>query len=204
VFAISSRPLRRSLHRAMEWPSYPEYPGGADETFELAIGFFMKDAEPGFRGLDFQGRLSWEQAYGACNLIGTSDFVLKIVARAAATPGATVGDAVVALKDRLVGEPLIEPTVERPQIEALIGTNLGDTNLSGLDERLRTLCGVLISSPQFMLGGLVPEDTTIVPKLTPTEITYEGTCGYAAYVVGQIGAPYTITCGPGSVTATKL
>lgn len=205
VFAISSRPLRRGLHRAMEWPAYPEYPQDEGEkTFQLGAGFFMKDGEPGFRGLDFQGRLSWEATYGVCQLQGGSDFITKIVARASETPGATVGDAVVALKDRLVGEPWIDGAAERAQIEALVGTNLGSTNLSGLEPRLRALCGVLVSTPQFMLGGLVPVDTNVIPKLTPTDVSYAATCGYVAFVVGQLGAPYAVTCGAGDVTAKKL
>jgi len=205
VFAISSRPLRRSLHQAMEWPTFPQYPeGGSDETFQLAIGFFLKDGEPGFRGLDFQGRLSWEQTYGSCEPLSGNDFVAKIVQRAQATPGATLGDAVVALKDRLVGEPWIDPAAEKAQIEALFGSNLGDTSLTGLDAKLRSLCGVLVASPQFLLGGLVPKDVTTIPKLTPTDISYGATCGYVASFVGTIGAPYVITCGEGMTTAKKL
>jgi hypothetical protein len=205
VFAISSRPLRRSLHRAMEWPSYPDYPHDDGEaTFQLGIGFFMKDGEPGFRGLDFQGRLSWEATYGACMKQGGGDFITKIVARANETPGATVGDAIVAVKDRLVGEPFIGGLEERQQIEALVQTNLGSTNLTGLEPRLRAFCGVLVSTPQFMLGGLVPVDTNVTPKLTPNDVSYAATCGEVASVVAQLGAPYEITCGANGVTAKKL
>lgn len=205
VFAISSRPLRRSLHRAMEWPHYSEYPNdGTEQGFQLAIGFALKDAEPGFRGLDFQGRLSWEASYGACKPLSANDFIHKIVARAQATPGATVGDAVIALKDRLLGEPWVEPTTEKPQIEALVQATLEDTNLTGLDTKLRSFCGVLVAAPQFMLGGIPAKDATDVPKLTPPEISYEGTCGYVSFVAGQISAPYTITCGPGTISAKKL
>ncbi|UQA60354.1 hypothetical protein [Polyangium aurulentum] len=206
VFAISSRPLRRGLHRAMEWPFTPEYPNNnnTEETFQLAIGFFLKDAEPGFRGLDFQGRLVWESVYGTCKPLGANDLIAKIVAGAAASPGATVGDGVVALKDRLMGEPWVDPVAEKAQIEALVGTSLEDTNLTGLDARLRSLCGVLVSTPQFMLGGLVPKDTRDVPKLTPSGISYDATCNYVAGTISASGAPYQLTCGPGTATAKKL
>jgi hypothetical protein len=205
VFAIASRPLRRGLHRAMEWPFAPEYPFNAtEETFQLAIGFFLKDAEQGFRGLDFQGRLIWESVYGACKPLGANDLIAKIVAGAAASPGATVGDGVVALKDRLVGEPWVDPVAEKAQIEALIGTTLEDTNLVGLDGRLRSLCGVLVSTPQFMLGGIVSKDTRDVPKLTPNEISYRATCTYVSGTIIASGAPYQLTCGPDTATAKKL
>ncbi|MEO5728736.1 MAG: hypothetical protein ABI134_34835 [Byssovorax sp.] len=67
VFAISARPRLRSLHRAMEWPARSEFPGGDDETaFQSAVGVFLKDADPGYRELDFQGRLTWEATYAGC------------------------------------------------------------------------------------------------------------------------------------------
>jgi len=204
VFAISSRPLRRSLHQAMEWPDYSGYPSGSELTFQLAIGFAMKDAEPGFRGLDFQGRLSWEAMYGGCSALGADDFIAKLVVKAQSTPGATVGDAVIALKDRLVGEPWVEPTSEAPLIEALVETNLASDDLSALEARLRAFCGVLVSSPQFMLGGLPPRDASEVPKLSLPEGAYEAACGGVSLAAETSGAPYAITCGPGTITAKKL
>ncbi len=201
VFAISSRPLVRSLHRAMEWPYLSEYPG--DETFQVALGFFIKDADPGYRGLDFQGRLTWESAYGRCQSPGSPDLITKIGIQAAASPGATVGDAIIALKDRLLGEPWIEPAVEKPGLEALINAPLTSQDLAPLDAQLRSVCGVLVSTPQFMLGGLVPKDATDIPKLTPPEITYDATCNYVAQYLGVSGAPYAVTCGGGQTTIVK-
>lgn len=203
VFALSSRPLRRSLHRAMEWPEYPEYPGGNEQVFQVATGFFLKDGEPGFRGLDFQGRLSWEANYGACKPQGASDFVTKLVGVAQATPGTTLGDVIIALKDRLVGEPWIENTKEKPLIADLVGSNLDDKSLAFLDVRVRAYCGVLVSSPQFMLGGMVPADTNAMPKLSLPGTSYDAMCMNIAASAGQIAAPYTITCEPGKVTVKK-
>lgn len=200
VFAISSRPLLRSFHRAMEWPYAPEYPYQAhDETFQAAIGIFIKDAAPGYRGLDFQGRLTWEQTYATCSNLSGDDFIDKLTQQALATPGATRGDAVIALKDRLVGEPWLEPTAEAPAIEALLGAPLSGTDLTGLDAELRRMCGVLVSTPQFMLGGLVPKDTRDVPKLTLPNVTYDRTCGLLAK---RLYATYKITCG-GTTTVVK-
>jgi hypothetical protein len=203
VFALSSRPLRRSLHLAMEWPEYPEYPGGTEESFQIATGFFLKDGEPGFRGLDFQGRLSWEANYGACKSQGVPDFVTKVVALAQSTPGTTLGDVVITLKDRLVGEPWIESTTEKPLIADVLGSSLDDKLLAFLDVRARAYCGVLVSSPQFMLGGIVPADTTEMPKLVLPETSYDAFCGDIVLAAGQIAVPYTITCQPGKVTVTK-
>jgi hypothetical protein len=200
VFAISSRPLLRSLHRAMEWPFVPDYPlTSKDEAFQSAVGLFIKDATPGYRGLDFQGRLTWEQAYGACAAKGSNDFIAKIKAKADATPGTTLGEALIALKDRLTGEPWIDPDVEQPDLEALLGASLSSTDLSSLDAKLRAACGVLVSTPQFMLGGLIPKDIRDVPKLTPPDVSYQLTCKTIARI---LSATHQITC-DGEVVVVK-
>jgi hypothetical protein len=204
VFAISSRPLLRSLHRSMGWPGAVEYPhDDQTEAFESAIGFFVKDGDPGFRGLDFQGRLTWEDTYGVCaDLSGGDDFIVHLVQQALAQPGTTVADAVAALQDRLVGEPALDPA-EKADLEALLGSSLDATDLTGLDAKLRTVCGVLVSTPQLMLGGIAPKDTRIVPALTPPEVSYGGTCSMLAGYLTSIGAGYTLACGAGTITASK-
>ncbi len=98
--------------------------------------------------------MTWEATYATCTNLSGYDFIDKIVARSAAVPGATVADGIIALKDRLTGEPTIEPTAEKPALEALLGGPLGSTDLSNLDGKLRTVCGVLVSTPQLMLGGI--------------------------------------------------
>jgi hypothetical protein len=204
VFAVSSRPLVRSLHRAMEWPYLTEFPNDADSaSFQIAVGFFIKDADPGYRGLDFQGRLTWESVYGQCQNLSGNDFIAKIVAQSVAVPGATVGDGIIALKDRLTGDPAIEAMVEQPAIEALIGGPVASTDVSGLDAKLRTFCGVLVSTPQSMLGGIAPKDTRNVPKLTPPDVTYQGTCQFLAQYFGGLKAPYQIGCTSSATSVTK-
>lgn len=204
VFAVSARPLLRSFHRSMGWPALAEYPhDGSVEAFEASVGFFLKDAEPGFRGLDFQGRLTWEDAYGQCRDASLgSDFITHLVAQAQAHPGATVGDAVLALKDRLLGEPAVDPA-EQADLEALLGTPLAATDLSNLDQKVRAVCGVLVSTPQFMLGGVAPKDTRTVPALTPPEVSYAGTCATVAQHLAGSGSPYTLTCGSSTIAANK-
>jgi hypothetical protein len=157
VFPISPRPLRKALHFALEWPAYPEYPAGgsAEEALQLALGFALRDGEPGQRALDFQGRLAWEAAYGACEPPpGAEDFVSGLAERAS-NEGATVLSAVVALKDRLLGVGAISEA-ERQGLEGLVG---GLEVLAGqdLEGKLRVVCGVMLASPWFQLGGVVVE-----------------------------------------------
>ncbi|MFT7625312.1 MAG: hypothetical protein ACI9WU_004503, partial [Myxococcota bacterium] len=84
--------------------------------FHRDIGMFLKDTETGFSGIDLQGTLSWEDAFGSCvdpalfsseetwttDELG-DDWVRKILD--AAGPEHTLRDAVLALKDRLLTDP---------------------------------------------------------------------------------------------------
>lgn len=194
VFPLSPRLLRRALHSAMGWPMYPEYPKAesAEETLSSALGFFLRDGEPGRRGLDFQGRLAWEAAYGSCPALWTDDFIARLASDARAQETATVFDAVVALKDRLIGDPRIHD-VERALLEALIGSPLGDRSDS-LETGLRRVCGALVSSPMFMLGGLPPGVPGEVPKLTPPEATQAAACAKLTDAVSAVEPSMRISC----------
>ncbi len=67
---LNARVLLHSLATSMGWADTPPYPNGKEETFQKAVGVFVKDAEPGFEGVDFQGLLTWEARYGACEAQG--------------------------------------------------------------------------------------------------------------------------------------
>lgn len=185
VFPLSPRVLRRSLHTALEWPMYLEYPesGSAEETLSLSLGFFLRDSEPGRRGLDFQGRLAWEAAYGSCAAPETNDFISKLESAAVADSSATMLDAIVALKDRMIGEPYVAED-ERAPLEALLETSL-DAPADALDGGLRRLCGVLASSPMFMLGGMVAGAEHPIPKLTPSEASKAAVCSRIETALGN-------------------
>ncbi len=64
---LPARTLLRTMVAALGWPAPSRWPSGAEETLHVAIGAFTKDAEPGFRGVDFQGLLAWEDAHGVCS-----------------------------------------------------------------------------------------------------------------------------------------
>jgi len=153
--------------------------------------------------LVFQGGCSGEAQYGACAPLGPNDFISKIVNLAQSTPGTTLGDVVIAVKDRLVGEPWIETTREKPLLSSLLASSLDDDKLTFLDVRARVYCGVLVSSPQFMLGGLVPRDTNELPKLMLPETSYATMCTSIAVAAQSLGTPYTIKCDSGKITVTK-
>lgn len=178
----------------------PPGPGEAtnDEmrAFERGVGVFLKRGERGFRGLDFQARLVFEDAFGACRSpVDQPDFIGGLVERAGATDGATVGDVVAALKDRLVGDPRTDGgSGERAAIEAIFGAPLSApaASVPELEARARAMCGVLLSSPLFLLGGIAAPDGDVVPLLTPASASYSAICEALA-ARSPLGG-YDLTC----------
>ena len=95
----------------------------------------------------------------------TPDTVARLVELAVAS-SATLEEAVVSLKDRLVGDGRIGPD-ERPLIEALLGRSLEAVigAEDGAEAALRGLCGALLASPNSYLT-LVPVAGAEPPSLS--------------------------------------
>jgi hypothetical protein len=175
--------------------------GAIEQLFLRGLGAFLTNSERGFRGLEFQGRLVWEQRYGACAPPegAPPDFVAQLVTRAT-TSGATLGEAVAALKDRLGHAPAIDETEERAALEAVLEASLADPAATAHEAGLRRLCGVLIASPQFVLGGIAAPDGEAIPTLTPSEADYAAIC---AELARRPLPPLTVTCGEGTLTVAQ-
>jgi len=177
-------------------------------AFERGIGVFLKHGERGFRGLDFQARLVFEDMFGACrNPAAEPDFIARLVERAAADRSITTGDLVAALKDRLVGQAAVSHEVmggtsELAAIEAMVGP-LAETaaDVADLDARARELCGVLVSSPQFLLTGMTAPDSTYVPVLTPEEARYRAVC--SAVADRGLAGNLALTCSSDSLSVAR-
>jgi hypothetical protein len=191
----------------------PPGPGDptADESrsFQRGIGVFLKNGERGFRGLDFQARLVWEDRFGACNKPRSADDFINKLATAATADDVLLGDAVAALKDRLVGEARVyhEPgpagVSEIAAIQSMFTADLADpvSTVTDLEGGLRELCGVLMSSPQFLLGGLTAPDSEYIPLLTPAEFGFETIC---TTVAGRgLSDGLTLSCAADSVSVTR-
>ncbi len=163
--------------------------------FQLGIGTFLRNSERGFRGLDFQARLAWEDRYGGCARPAwvMQDFIDRLVASAASDPTALASDLVAALKDRLVGEPAIGEGAELDALTAIVGAL--DAPATGVTaSKLRQVCGALVESPQFLLQGMAGRGGDI-PKLTPATAGYDAVCSdLAATGIGVAGR--AVTCGP--------
>jgi hypothetical protein len=201
IVSFPARTATNAVYKALEWTPiaramYPDIVGvpatnplraliQAERQFQGEVGFFHKNAEPGFRGFDFQARLGWENRFGSCAKIpgfeGT-DFIDKLASFASAPDRGTVRDLVLALKDRLVGRATIDEATERPALEEILGATLDEdgNSLSDPAGSLRKICGVLVSSPQFLLAGLTPPDSRAVPMLTPVSANYASICRQVA------------------------
>lgn len=152
---LHARSLLRTTHDNLMWQprgAWLGYSGGAEEDFQSAIGVFLRESAPGHNGSDFQGILSWEQEYGTCTrqALPGGDFIDQLASRAVAQ-GATVGEAVHAIKDRLTSTAL-DPE-EEPLIEALLGVSLDQVVQSdpALMRGLRLYCGTVLLSPGYQL-----------------------------------------------------
>jgi hypothetical protein len=163
--------------------------------FERGVGMFLRNSERGFRGLDFQARLVWEDRYGACSRPRwvTSDYIDKVVAAANADSSSTVGDVVAAIKDRLIGEPAVVDGSEAAALAAVFGKSLDQPAAGVTADQARVLCGALLESPQFLLQGIAGRGGER-PKLTPQDVAYDTVCAdVATHVAG-------VTCANGALT----
>jgi hypothetical protein len=142
--------------------------------FERGVGMFLRNSERGFRGLDFQARLVWENRYGACTRPAwvQSDFIDDLIAAAAMDPSATAQDVVLALKDRLIGDSSLVFDSEKTALAAVVGP-LDAPATAVTADAARQLCGALLETPQFLLQGIAGHGGT-APKLSL--VTYNKVC----------------------------
>lgn len=111
---------------------------------------------------------------------------------------ATMGDAVSALKDRLLADPVIDDE-EAGLLEALIGERL-DTrtdDVGDVEGALRWACSAFLASPQFQFAGVtLPDRLGAEPVIVAPETSFEGFCQELA---GQIQEG-SISCSGSTLT----
>src|SRR5262249_54244297 len=109
---------------------------------------------------------------------------------------ATAQDLVVALKDRITGEPVVAAGPEHDAIAAMVG-DLTAPATGVTTDQLRQVCAALLASPQFLLQGMSGKGGD-VPKLTPASAGYDAVCAdLAATGIGVTGR--VVTCTPGAL-----
>lgn len=227
VHRYSPRSLLQSVHKALGWPAPKREASSAypNDDLRKSIGQFYRDAEPGFREIGFQGLLNWEQAHGTCtkpaNHTG-DDWIDRLAAAIppfnASNPSdhARLRDVVLAMKDRMLADASIQTTTptdvtqtESAALAALFGIALtAEPDLStpaattAFKQKLRTYCGVLLETPQFMLAGIAPTQLGERPRLQaclPGEpCGYQAVCQTYGAAMSQLG--FLLVCNADTLT----
>jgi hypothetical protein len=200
VHRKSARVLLRSIANALDWPGGSIYPNSNEEEFQKAIGVFVKDAEPGFLGVDFQGMLSWESRYGACeNQKSGVDWILRLLDgmgnyQVITGEPATLRQVLIAMKDRIFTEPFIseEEAVYIASFFEIESLDIPAAELDDLQGNLRKFCGVLTESPQFLLAGTTANmNDWVPPSVVVNELDFATTC---ETLTGEIFAGWEVNC----------
>lgn len=208
-----------SAAKAMWWRR-PERLGQGSPPIAYAFlrdqGIFVKDALPGFNGVDFASLLSWEERLakgqdpnlgGQCTGPLGADCAefewIELMLSEGAGKGATVRDAVIAIKDRLITEPEITSPAEEKVIQGLIGLDLdlmiGEADAGLLEAGTRRYAGLLLNTPQFMLAGVPSRDQD--PGSDPVIVVAgTGTQDLCEVLAPSILGDFSWSCGAKGVT----
>ena len=218
--------LIESAMRTMWW-DLPIGQIGGDENnypgldFLRDTGIFIKDAQSGFNGVDFNGLLAWENRLasgispglkGACTgplgqPCSQYEWIELMLVEASQTPGTTVADLAAAIKDRLITEPELADDGEREVIAAVMGLDPA-SKMNGLDslaleEGARRYAGLLFNTPQFMLSGVPSrdQDPAAIPKFAVPGTDTAALCNHLGPMITADN--YTWKCSADGVTLTK-
>lgn len=210
VHRLAPRVLVNSARFALGWSGSEEWfepPDDDDEEdyvlppagrLQRDIGYFLKDTEIGFRGIDFQTALTWEDAFARCRSPdGGEDWIDALVVAAG---DATIEEAARALKDRLLTDPTIS-AAELEQVQALMEVPMPTrvAEMPAAADRLRWLCGALLASPQFVLAGDPGPDRLDAPR--PAVVVEGASFGeLCAQHAEALFAPGGMTCENGAVS----
>jgi hypothetical protein len=200
--------------------AFPECDAGpAQVDFLRDTGVFLNDSESGFNGVDFNGLLHWEFQLaeggdpglgGACTgplgeaCAGNEDWIEQLVTEALDTPGATMLDVMIAVKDRVLTEPTLATEAEIDVIEQLTGVGLDeevtDVGANQAEAAARRFAGLLLNTPQYLLDGVASPDqdpendpALVVPGTGTAEL-----CAYLGDLV--LGNAYDWSCSAAGIT----
>jgi len=131
-----------------------------------------------------------------------ADWIDRAMSTVAATPGATVRDAVLQLKDRLVSEPVLEKD-EEPLVASVFevaSLDVPASEVSSLVSGARAFCGVLVKSPAFLLRR-VPSPAADPPTIVLTGASYADTCARFSDRAATLG--WQLTCASSSLSLRR-
>ncbi len=149
VQRLTARVLLNSANSHLGWgPPRAWDLSDNEEEFQASVGVFLRESQPGFNGVDFQGLLAVHDRYAVCARNQGNDWITSLID--AAGPEHTTEDLVVTMKDRLLTNGALQDA-ERPLLEALVGPlSAPAEDVVGND--LRAVCGAILTSPPYMLA----------------------------------------------------
>jgi len=165
VLPFGGRERQNAAHAALDWPPMLRFPlADQTETFDVRrledLGAFLGDGAPGFRAVDVQSALAWEDFASRCRPPDTvgpveercsfdeancpRDFIDDL---ADAAQGGSWRDAVGALRSRLLRDANTSGPDEDDALVELMGVEL-DGAVNG-PAPLRRACAAMLNSPFF-------------------------------------------------------
>lgn len=171
VVPLPPRTMLRATWSALGWPvpSDRAFPGPEEAALQRAIGVFLRHSEPGFRGLDAQALFAWERTVGACEPRGEGADAITEIARRAESERWTARRTIAAIETRLLGHPEAL-SADGAIARELLGVD-ADEIVPGdgrVEPAARRVCGAILTSPRFLLGGTItPEVAGAPPPIEP-------------------------------------
>ena len=224
VQRFSAWVLVESAARSMWW-SLPVRQVAGNQDFPALDflrdqGVFLKDAQNGFNGVDFNGLLSWENrlAAGSSPKLGgdctgplgqgCAEYEwIELMLVQAFTANATVREVAAAIKDRLIAEPAIDGEVELQAIAAVMqldpNLRMKDSDPNTLEAAARRFAGLILNTPQFMLSGVPSrdQDPADLPAFTAPGTDTTALCNYLAPLI--LADAYKWSCADDGVKLSK-
>ena len=224
VQRFSAWVLIESAARSMWWDLPAHHVGGQDDFPALDFlrdqGVFLKDAQNGFNGVDFNGLLSWEDrlAAGADPKLGgactgplgqpcAAVEWIELMLVEAYNMNATLAEVASAIKDRLIAEPTLDGEAELQAIAAVMqldpALKMKDSDPVTLEAAARRFAGLILNTPQFMLSGVPSrdQDPARLPKFVVPGTDTAALCDNLAPLI--LGDAYKWSCAADGVTISK-
>ena len=206
--------LLRSASTTLGWPKPQRVPSRTEfpsRDLAVSLGQYLRRSIPGFRGESLDSFLAWETNIGSCqkpegfSQVDWLDRVIQMVSdinTASPTNLVTVGELAEVIKDWILSDGRITSLDEQQKIAAIFGQDLDTdtTQIIHLERKVRMLCGVLISTPQYKLLGMAPEGINISrPRF---RVCNEGDCSYIDFCRSMARAipELSVLCNPDSTS----
>jgi hypothetical protein len=164
-------------------------PGFEAETVG-ALGLYLEESRPGHDGLDLLGTLTWERTLEALPSAPAAELdaaaepsvtLDELVLAAREDRSITVGELMIATKDRVLAEPVIDPD-EQALVETLVGLSWSrpahELDGAALHAAAWRYARVLLATPRFLLSGLEQGPVGPSPRLWPAHARVPALCAH--------------------------